>query len=570
VDGSDSEREYDEIDPRGNRSHDQREDAGGDSDDDYVSVMPRIEDASERYFERTDAEDWGYEHFDLCKVAGRGRGGVWRCEIDAGEPGAVRVTDHALILKLPANFSARRLNNYDVYRGGTNAHGADDGSLYIRVSIEARRVGEDPSDGYRHTLCHAWLQPEAGDLYGGSENGGDLYGGSLVIDGFTHLLHRASPGRCFEAFGIPRLPNANDAFRGWLTGPKVPGTASMFIDEQFALFHSDNRNKSTHARHKYRSRRGFRAENNGAHSPGAHFGVNFGRLGCPYQLIGRPRSTHGTGGLLQSSLAGGSAANVAQVANPRRLTPDVLKDVADGFTASMHFTHSHEIAQGPNPASMTDSPAIVMPRLPQPRHLEQPDVLVFKVTGGAAAAAMSVLERVHEDDILPKPGSGDGAVRCHLVFTHRTGRAFVSSSVLSAASYERRKYPPGNSGNSGNSSQGGYPPHGSRAGHYGITFAPTGVSHLTKHFTYQVLPRRSHTWGNGGFGDYDPGDTVARPIRVRLFDCAVSVGHSVLITVPARALVDAHEAAERSVRHELEEFLLSDEGKMLVRERLPI
>ena len=445
----------------------------------------------------------------------------------------------------------RRLNNYDVYRGGT--HSGDDGSLYIRVSIEARRVGEDPSDGYRHTLCHAWLQPEAGDLSGGSENGEAL---SLVIDGFTHLLHRASPGRCFEAFWIPRLPNANE-FRGWLTGPMVTGKASMFIDEEFALFHSDHRNKSAHLLHKYRARRGFRAENNGAHSPGAHFGVNYGRLGCPYQLIGRPRSTHGTGGLLQS-VADSSATNFA---NPRRLTPDVLKDVADGFTASMHFTHPHE-------TSMTDSPAIVMPRLPQPWHIDwHTDVLQFKVTGGAAAAAMSVLERVNEDDIFPKPGSDDGAaVRCHLVFTHRTGRAFVSSSVLSAASYERRKYPPGNSGNS---SQGGYPPHGSRAGHYGITFAPTG-DRLTKHFTYQVLPRRSHTWGNGGFGDYDPGDTVARPIRVRIFDCAVSVGHSVLITVPARALVDAHEAAERSVRHELEEFLLSDEGKTLVRERLPI
>jgi hypothetical protein len=122
---------------------------------------------------------------------------------------------------------------------------------------------------------------------------------SLVIDGFTHLLHRASPGRCFEVFGIPRLPNANE-FRGWLTGPTVTGTASMDIDEEYALFHSDHRNKSLHLRHKYRARRGFRAENNGAHSPGAHFGVNYGRLGCPYQLIGRSRSTHGTGGLLQS------------------------------------------------------------------------------------------------------------------------------------------------------------------------------------------------------------------------------------------------------------------------------
>ena len=43
-----------------------------------------------------------------------------------------------------------------------------------------------------------------------------------------------------------------------------------------------------------------------------------------------------------------------------------------------------------------------------------------------------------------------------------------------------------------------------------------------------------------------------------------------LFGLGARALVDAHEAAERSVRHELEEFLLSDEGKTLVRERLPI
>ena len=558
MDGSDSEREYDEIDPRGNRSHDQREDAGGDSDDDYISVPQSNEHASERFFERTDEDQWPGP-FDLCKVAARGRGGVWRFEIDAREPGDVRVTDHALILKLPSNLSVRRLCNYDVHRGDNDGSRYEyNGSRYIRVSIEARRVGEDPGDGHRHTLCHAWLKPEAGDVQvTGGDNGQRL---SLVIDGFTHLLHRASPGRCFEVFGIPRLPNANE-FRGWLTGPTVTGTASMDIDEEYALFHSDHRNKSLHLRHKYRARRGFRAENNGAHSPGAHFGVNYGRLGCPYQLIGRSRSTHGTGGLLQSS-----AGSSTQVANPRRLTPDVLKDVADGFTASMHFTHSHEIAQGPNPASMTDSPAIVMPRLPQPRHLEQPDALVFKVTGGAAAAAMSVLERVKEEDILPKPSGGDGAVRCHLVFTHRTGRAFVSTSVLSAASYERRKYPPGNSGNS---SQGGYPPHGSRAGHYGITFAPTGA-HLTKHFTYQVLPRRSHTWGNGGFGDYDPGDTVARPIRVRIFDCAVSVGHSVLITVPARALVDAHEAAERSVRHELEEFLSSDEGKTLVRERLPI
>ena len=275
MDGSDSEREYDEIDPRGNRSHDQREDAGGDSDDDYISVPQNYEHASERFFERTDEDQWPGP-FDLCKVAARGRGGVWRFEIDAREPGDVRVTDHALILKLPSNLSVRRLCNYDVHRGDNDGSRYEyNGSRYIRVSIEARRVGEDPGDGYRHTLCHAWLKPEAGDVQvTGGDNGQRL---SLVIDGFTHLLHRASPGRCFEAFWIPRLPNANE-FRGWLTGPMVTGKASMFIDEEFALFHSDHRNKSAHLLHKYRARRGFRAENNGAHSPGAPFSGDCGNL----------------------------------------------------------------------------------------------------------------------------------------------------------------------------------------------------------------------------------------------------------------------------------------------------
>ena len=184
-------------------------------------------------------------------------------------------------------------------------------------------------------------------------------------------------------------------------------------------------------------------------------------------------------------------------------------------------------------------------------------MLVFKVTGGAASRAMSILERLDERDVLPRPGfDGDdqwGSVRCHLVFTHRTGRAFVSAPALAAASYV---------GQGVGQSAGHAPARGSRAGHYGVTFAgaPAGGC------TYQVLPRRSHTWGAGGFGEYDPGDTVARPIRVVLFDCVVAVGHSVLVTVPARALVDAHEAAERSVRHELREFLAEKEGKRLVQE----
>ena len=341
----------------------------------------------------------------------------------------------------------------------------------------------------------------------------------------------------------------------------------------------------------YRARRGFRGENNGAHSPGAHFGVNFGARGCPYALVGRvgasaSASASGAEGLIQALAAetphshsipfrddssfqtfddglfddddglfdNSGRSNLADpVGIARRLTPDLLDDVADGFVASLHFTHAREIASGHvGHASITDSPAVVVDRLPRPRRVD-PDLLVFKVTGGAALNAMSILERLDERDVFPRPGSSDdqwGAVRCHVVFTHRTGRAFVSAPALAAASYV---------GHVGHA----VPSRGGRAGHYGVTFAGTqGAGGCS----YQVLPRRSHTWGSGGFGEYDPGDVVARPVRVVVFDCVVAVGHSVLVTVPARALVDAHEAAERSVRRELREFLAEEEGKRLVEE----
>ena len=55
--------------------------------------------------------------------------------------------------------------------------------------------------------------------------------------------------------------------------------------------------------------------------------------------------------------------------------------------------------------SITDSPAVVVDGLPRPRHVD-PDVLVFKVTGGAASRAMSILERLDErGGVLPGPGS---------------------------------------------------------------------------------------------------------------------------------------------------------------------
>ena len=592
-----------------NHNHNHNRDDDG-SDDDYVWVWTPPPDGSlqptERVCEAPRTDGGAPARRRLLRNAdSAGRRGTFACVVPANGEDA-RVTDHALILRLPPTLSARRLENYCVVRGGGDGGGASEATRYLRVSVHVRTVGDEKSapgrdgearggrdGGHPRALCHAWLRVDGGDVVVASadDDGGGGEGGNassakkkkrvaLVIDGFTHLAHRARPGRCFEAFGVPRPPSSN---RRWGVG--VVERGDEWEDD---VIHADHRNKATHLRARYRARRGFRGENNGAHTPGAHFGVNYGARGCPYALVGRvgasaSTSAGGAEGLIQS-LTAETPARMDPVWIARRLTPDLLDDVADGFIASLHFTHAREIVGGRiggsvagfsgsssagfnPPVSITDSPAVVVDVLPRPRRVD-PDVLVFKVTGGAALNAMSSLERLDERDVLPRPGSSDdrwGSVRCHVVFTHRTGRAFVSAPALAAASYigGARRWTQNVGQNIGQSTpSGNRPATGSRAGHYGVTFAGTPAGGCT----YQVLPRRSHTWGAGGFGEYDPGDVLARPVRVVVFDCVVAVGHSVLITVPARALVDAHEAAERSVRHELREFLAEEEGKRLVRE----
>ena len=81
-----------------------------------------------------------------------------------------------------------------------------------------------------------------------------------------------------------------------------------------------------------------------------------------------------------------------------------------------------------------------------------------------------------------------------------------------------------------------------------------------------MLPRRWHTWGAGGFGEYDPGDTVARrssrPVRLRRGCWSRRFGDGAGAGAGGRA----RGAAERGVGRELKEFLAEKEGKRLVEE----
>ena len=412
----------------------------------------------------------------LLRNADSGRRGTWTCVIDVRKtPEDVRVTDHALILRLPPH--ALRASSGELLRraGRRRRRTRDgDGFRYLRVSVHVRGVGDEksaPGVGHpaRGKSAPARAVPRV--VEGGRRRRRRGFRGrrvrgrrgrvepnprvpnprkkrvALVIDGFTHLAHRARPGRCFEAFGVPRPPGSN---RRWGVGG-----AEWGAEWEDDVIHAHHRNKATHLRARYRARRGFRGENNGAHSPGAHFGVNYGARGCPYALVGRvgasasaaggrdgsdpspprrPSRTFSNRGSRRTSSTTSPTGSSRPCTSRTRGRLRVAADLGDPSRVS---AVRHPPVSIRRFDSITDSPAVVVDRHPRPRHVD-PDVLVFKVTGGAASRAMSILERLDERDVLPRPGFYDdrwGSVRCHLVFTHRTGRAFVSAPALAAASY---------------------------------------------------------------------------------------------------------------------------------------
>ena len=277
----------------------------------WCGPRPRREPSTHRTAEACEAPrtDGGApDEAPAAQKRGLGPVGEGRSRAPCPRPTKTRVTDHALILRFSprsprvvwrttsARGEARRRHVCD---GG----GASEATRLFGAPPRARRDGSGRKVGdrggtgkpqrraRRRTPARAGPRVVEGGrrrrrrgLRADDDGGGGGRRGrasrqkkkkrvALVIDGFTHLAHRARPGRCFEAFGVPRPPSSN---RRWGVG--VP--SGRRVGGRRHPRRSPQQGGAPSAR--YRATRGFRGENNGAHTPGAHFGVNYGARGCPY------------------------------------------------------------------------------------------------------------------------------------------------------------------------------------------------------------------------------------------------------------------------------------------------
>ena len=199
-------------------------------------------------------------------------------------PEDVRVTDHALILRLPPHLSARRLENYCVVRGGGDGDGDGDGSgtcaspcTFAAVGDEKSHRGWAPGAESRHprALCHAWLRWTAATSSWLPRTAARGRGNAS-----SQKKKRVAPSSTGSR--TSRTGPARAVLRG-VRGAEAPGFeqamgcrgAEWGAEWEDDVIHAHHRNKATHLRARYRARRGFRGENNGAHSPG-RTGVNYG------------------------------------------------------------------------------------------------------------------------------------------------------------------------------------------------------------------------------------------------------------------------------------------------------
>ena len=335
---------------------------------------PRREPSTHRTHVRTTTHAASVERRLLRDAARPADEGTWTCVIDVRKtPEDVRVTDHALILRLPPHLSARRLEKYCVVQEGGDGDGDEGGFRYLRVSVHGCDVEDEksapgvghPGTESRHprALCRV-VEVDGGDVVVASTDGGYGDGGNasgqtpgahfsspkkrvaLVIDGFTHLAHRARPGRCFEAFGGAEAPGFEQAMalsrcrvgcRGGVpSGRAASSHAPITATRRRTFGASTGLGGGSEARTTARAlargalRRQLRRR--------ARVSVRalVGRVGAS----ARPPPGGGRGGSPVQALAETPIANLFQP----RLTPDLLDDVADGFIASMHFTHAREVA----------------------------------------------------------------------------------------------------------------------------------------------------------------------------------------------------------------------------------
>ena len=326
---------------------------------------------------------------------------------------------------------------------------------------------------------------------------------TLIVDGFVHIMHRAPPTFCREAFSRGgRIPGR--CLSGWGSADRhraspvsehsLVGSGDFSLDDGCQLGGSQS-----------------------IGDEGDYFGDEYGmcesnELGL-HQSVKASWASHNTGELARNLMQSGCDESTARV-----------NIVRQEYVMSISFTSDAELAGTANVNTpITSSPAVWASVLPMPRRMRGTSLASFKFGRVEAAAVMSVLERCPPDQVA--------GLRCHVSFTHKSGRAHVS--VLGLFVDTSKKPGPARLG--------------SQAGYSGLVFENVRADEPSAP-SYRVLERGGDRFGGGGgvssTGACGEDDYVTQPLCVELDCVIVGVGHSLLITLPLPPLMDISRALE--------------------------
>ena len=176
---------------------------------------------------------------------------------------------------------------------------------------------------------------------------------------------------------------------------------------------------------------------------------------------------------------------------------------------------------------LTSSPATRVARVPVPRRNHGSDLVTFKLGDGAAASAMRALERVAPEEMAE--------ARCHLSLIRRDGAVVVTAFAL--APFRTGAHADAPSAHA-SATYGGATPAGalgSRAGNYGLVFAtPPRTAGDENHEDGDFYGWNGDGWNADGHREEIRRAAAPRVVRAR--DAVVAVGHSMLVTLPLSAL----------------------------------